>query len=395
MSRTLRRALGVFPAALVLLSVGACEEVDVPDATSGGRFPVKLERVADGLEQPVFVTAAPGDARRLFVVEQTGRIRVIRDGQLLAEPFLDLSSQVSTGGERGLLGLAFHPGYVVNGWFFVHYTDSSGDSRVVRYVVSSDPDVADSGAALEILSVDQPYTNHNGGMLAFGPFDGALYIGYGDGGGSGDPDDNAQDLGTLLGTIVRIDVSLSVPSEPYRIPAGNPFRGTPEASPEIWAYGLRNPWRFSFDLANGDLWVADVGQNSWEEVSVLPGNEPGGQNLGWPRTEGTRCFRPSTGCNTTGLTRPVYEYAHSDGCSVTGGYVYRGSAVPSLRGRYLFADFCSGWVRSFLFENGRATDVRTHTTLAPGGSVSSFGQDNAGELYVVTHEGGVYRIVPR
>jgi len=382
-------------AMLFTVVLGGCDEVDAPFATSGGRFPVTLELVADGFSQPVFVTAAPGDARRLFVVEQTGRIRVIRDGVLLAQPFLDLSALVSAGGERGLLGLAFHPAYAANGWFFVNYTDRSGDTRVVRYATSSNLDVADPASALEILAVGQPYTNHNGAMLAFGPRDQMLYVGLGDGGGSGDPDNQAQDLRTLLGAVLRIDVGVARPAEPYRVPPGNPLVGQSGARPEIWAYGLRNPWRFSFDLATGDLYVADVGQNAWEEVSVLPSNAPGGQNLGWPRTEGTRCFRPAVGCNTTGLTRPVYEYGHSDGCSITGGYVYRGSAIPSLRGRYLFADFCTGWVRSFALDGERATDVRTHTTLAPGGNVSSFGQDNAGELYIVTHGGGVFRIVPR
>jgi len=382
-------------ALLLAVTLGGCDEVDAPFATSGGRFPVTLELVADGLSQPVFVTAAPGDARRLFVVEQTGRIRVIRDGVLLTQPFLDLSGLVSTGGERGLLGLAFSPAYAANGWFFVSYTNGAGDTRVVRYAVSSDSEVADPGSALDILVVAQPYANHNGGMLAFGPRDQLLYVGLGDGGGSGDPDNQAQNLGTLLGAMLRIDVAVARPAEPYRVPLANPLVGQSGARPEIWAYGLRNPWRFSFDLANGDMYVADVGQNAWEEVSVLPWNAPGGQNLGWPRTEGTRCFRPSVGCNTTGLTRPVYEYGRSDGCSITGGYVYRGSAIPSLRGRYLFSDFCAGWVRSFQLDGERAMDLRTHATLAPGGNVTSFGQDNAGELYIVTHAGGVYRIAPR
>ncbi|MEX2467170.1 MAG: PQQ-dependent sugar dehydrogenase [Gemmatimonadota bacterium] len=391
----LRRSRAAACVALVLVvGLGACDEADVPSATIGARLPITLELVADGLDAPVFVTTAPGDDRRLFVVEQGGLVRVVRDGQLLSEPFLDLTTLVSFSGEQGLLGLAFHPLYGFNGWFFVNYTDTNGDTRIVRFSVSSDPDRADPDSGLEILFVSQPFSNHNGGMLAFGPDDGWLYIGLGDGGGSGDPGDNAQDLGTLLGSMLRIAVD--EPAEPYRIPADNPFLDVSTVRPEIWAYGLRNPWGFSFDPLTGDLYIADVGQDAWEEVSVQPGGSAGGENYGWPIMEGNDCFRPSAGCNTVGLVRPVFEYGHDQGCSITGGYVYRGSAIPELEGRYLFADFCAGWIRSFVLDGGVARDLQDHSDeLDTGGNVTSFGRDNAGELYVVARSGEVYRIVPR
>ncbi|MDZ7780536.1 MAG: PQQ-dependent sugar dehydrogenase [Gemmatimonadota bacterium] len=382
-----------FTLALVL-TLGACGEDDVPSGIIGDRLPIGLELVADGFESPVFVTAAPGYPERLFVVEQGGLIRVIRNGEVLPEPFLDLTSRVSTGGERGLLGMAFHPAYPGNGWVFVNYTDVDGNTRIVRYTVSGDtPDVADPESRTEVLFVDQPFSNHNGGMLAFGRNDGMLYIGLGDGGDAGDPDDNGQDPGTLLGSMLRIDVNLA--GEGYFVPTSNPFFDDPDARDEVWAYGLRNPWRFSFDPATGDLYMGDVGQNEWEEISVQPGGSPGGENYGWSVMEGTHCFDPSTGCNTTGLVLPVHEYGHDEGCSVTGGYVYRGAAIPELQGRYLFADYCSGWIRSFLLAGGEATDVQDHSDeLSVDGSVASFGRDEAGELYVVVHEGEVYRIVP-
>ncbi|MEX2472330.1 MAG: PQQ-dependent sugar dehydrogenase [Gemmatimonadota bacterium] len=380
---------------LALLVVAACGTNDVPSGVITDRLSAELELVVDGLDDPVFVTAAPGDFEdRLFVVEQGGLVRIVENGALLPEPFLDLTAEVTSGGERGLLGLAFHPNYGFNGWFFVNYTDLNGDTRIVRYAVSSDPNVADESSAFEILAVDQPQSNHNGGMLAFGPFDGYLYVGLGDGGGSGDPDNYAQRPATLLGSMLRIDVD--DPDDPYFIPFDNPFLNTQDFRPEIWAFGLRSPWRYSFDRQTGDLYIADVGQNAWEEVSVQPAASDGSENYGWRRMEGTNCFNPSTGCNQGDLVLPVYEYPHSEGCSITGGYVYRGDAIPELRGRYLFADYCEGWVRSFLLSGGAATDVVDHSDeLAPGGNVVSFGEDNEGELYVVDHGGAVYRIVPR
>lgn len=376
------------------LTLGACGEDDVPVGVIGDRLGIDLELVADDFASPVYVTAAPGYPGRLFVVEQGGLVRVIRDGEVLPEPFLDLTSRVSTGGERGLLGMAFHPRYPVNGWVFVNYTDVDGNTRIVRYTVPGDtPDVADPESRTEVLFVEQPFSNHNGGMLAFGPNDEMLYIGLGDGGDAGDPEDNGQDPGTLLGSMLRIDVNTA--GEGYFVPASNPFFDAPDARDEVWAYGLRNPWRFSFDPATGDLYMGDVGQNEWEEISVQPGASPGGENYGWSVMEGTHCFDPPKGCNTTGLVRPVHEYGHDEGCSVTGGYVYRGAAIPELRGRYLFADYCSGWIRSFLLAGGEATDVQDHSDeLGVEGNVVSFGRDEAGELYVVLHGGAVHRIVP-
>jgi len=387
-----RRTLITMVAALLL---GACDEADVPPGLIGARLPIDLELVVDGLDAPVFVTAAPGDDDRLFVVEQGGLIRVVREGVLLDEPFLDLTSLVVAQGEQGLLGLAFHPFYASNRWFFVSYTDVNGDTRVERYSVSNDPDRADAESWLEILYVEQPFENHNGGMIDFGPRDGRLYVGLGDGGGTGDPGDNAQDPGTLLGSVLRIDVEQSTTSRPYRVPLGNPFVGAAGVRPETWVYGLRNPWRFSFDPVTGDLYIADVGESEREEVSVQPGSSGGGENYGWPIMEGSRCFRPPAGCTTTGLVRPAYDYGHDEGCSVTGGYVYRGGEIPELQGRYLFADYCGGWIRSFALEGGVARDVRDHSAeLDAGGGIVSFGRDNDGELYVIT-DGEVYRIVPR
>lgn len=387
-----RRALTMMAAVLL---IGACDEADGPPGLSGARLPIDLELVADGLDAPVFVTAAPGDDRRLFVVEQGGLIRVVLDGMLLEEPFLDLTGLVGAEGEQGLLGVAFHPLFTSNRWFFVHYTDVNGDTRIERYSASTDPDRADPDSWLEILFVEQPFGNHNGGMIDFGPRDGRLYIGLGDGGGVGDPGDNAQDPGTLLGSVLRIDVDQSTAGRPYRVPLGNPFVGTAGARPETWVYGVRNPWRFSFDPVNGDLYIADVGQSAREEVSVQPGSSGGGENYGWPIMEGARCHSPPAGCTTTGLVPPAYDYGHDEGCSVTGGYVYRGDAIPGLQGRYVFADLCAGWIRSFVLEGGVTRDVRDHSAeLDVGDGIVSFGRDNEGELYLVT-DGEVYRIVPR
>lgn len=390
------RRVGRHAFALALaLTLGACGEDDVPSGVIGDLLPIDLELVADGFESPVYVTSAPADPERLFVVERGGLIRVIRDGEVSSEPFLDLTSRVSTDGEQGLLGMAFHPRYPVNRWVFVNYTDVDGNTRIVRYTVPGDtPEVADPESRVEVLFVEQPFSNHNGGMLAFGPNDERLYIGLGNGGGAGDPEGHGQDPGTLLGSMLRIDVNTG-DEEGYFVPTSNPFFDDPDARDEVWAYGLRNPWRFSFDPATGDLYIGDVGADDWEEISVQPGASPGGENYGWSVMEGTHCFDPPNGCNTTGLVLPVHEYGHDEGCSVTGGYVYRGTAIPELQGRYLFADYCAGWIRSFLLAGGEATDVRDHSdALAVDGNIVSFGQDAAGELYVVIHGGEVYRIVP-
>ena len=347
---------------------------------------ITLEVVASGLRDPVYLTAPAGDSR-LFVVEQPGRIRIVRGGRLLPRPFLDLTREVGYGGERGLLSLAFHPAYRENGLFYVNFTDRSGNTRVERFKIGSDPDVADPGSQRLVLEVDQPYANHNGGHILFGP-DGKLYIGMGDGGGAGDPHGNGQSRATLLGALLRLDVDRG---DPYSIPANNPFARSRKFRREIWAYGLRNPWRFCFDSATGLLYIADVGQNRWEEIDVV-GSREAGLNFGWNRMEGAHCFR-TPACDRSGLVLPVVEYGHGEGCSVTGGFVYRGRALPQLVGHYFYADYCQGWVRSFRWERGQALDHRQWVLPNPG-QILSFGLDAAGELYLLTGDGRVSRITP-
>ncbi|HYK01183.1 MAG TPA: PQQ-dependent sugar dehydrogenase [Thermoanaerobaculia bacterium] len=349
---------------------------------------VVLEPVVPGLSVPVAIAHA-GDSR-LFIVQQSGRIRIYDPPQLLAQPFLDVSSIISSGGERGLLGLAFHPRYAENGFFYVNYTDTAGDTKVVRYTRSAaDPNRADAASARLILDVDQPFSNHNGGQLQFGP-DGYLYIGLGDGGSGGDPGNRAQNLSVLLGKMLRIDVD---GAEPYAIPPSNPFVGRPGARAEIWASGLRNPWRYSFDRNFGDLWIADVGQGQWEEISFQPRTSIGGENYGWRRMEGTHCFEPSTNCNDGTLVQPVIEYNHSAGaCSVTGGYVYRGTRSRRLNDMYIYADFCNGRIMGARRDaSGRFVSKLLFD--APF-QVSTFGEDVNGELYVASYgTGEIFRIV--
>ncbi|HEX9729711.1 MAG TPA: PQQ-dependent sugar dehydrogenase [Gemmatimonadales bacterium] len=336
----------------------------------------------------VYATAPASDSTRLFLVAQAGAVYVVRNDTLLTAPFLDVRDSVRSAGERGLLSIAFHPAYATNGYFFVSYTDLNNDSRIVRYTATS-AETADPASGSLVLALDQPFNNHNGGQVAFGP-DGMLYIGFGDGGSGGDPLGSGQNPKSLLGSILRIDVDGGTP---YAIPSDNPFVGDAAALPEIWAWGLRNPWRFSFDRLAGDLYIADVGQNAWEEVNVQRASSPGGENYGWNVMEGCHCYA-ATSCDMQDKILPVIEYSHEEGCSVTGGFVYRGSAVPILTGRYLYADYCSGWVRSFTFEAGRATNVGAWSALAPPGAfVTSFGEDARGELYVMTAAGGLYRIV--
>lgn len=353
----------------------------------GGIPTLRARLVASGLLRPLDLQSAAGDRERVYVVEQGGRVRVLRDGQLQAAPFLDVSDRVSTGGERGLLGLAFHPQFAQSRRLFVNYTNRVGDTHVSEFRASSS-DAADPASERVLLRIAQPFSNHNGGGLAFGG-DGRLYVGTGDGGSGGDPLGNSQRLDTLLGKMLRIDVD---GASPYAVPADNPFRTTPGAMPEIWASGLRNPFRFSFDRLTGELFIGDVGQGAREEIDVAPARQ-GGQNYGWNVTEGSLCFSPSSGCNRTGLTAPVYEYDHSQGCSVTGGVVYRGCRMPDLAGTYFFGDFCRGFVRSFRHVGGQATDVR-EWPLSGIGAVSSFGLDADGEVYVVDYDGEVYRLEP-
>ena len=377
-----------------LLSAGACGADGGPlSQPPDGTVPVRLEPVATGLAFPLYLTAPPEDTHRLFVVEKSGAIRIIEDGTLLGTPFLDLAGRVSAGAEQGLLGLAFSPDYAQSGRFVVHYTDTGGNTVVSSLRVSSgNPDVADPASETVLLTAEQPFSNHNGGQIAFGP-DGMLYVGLGDGGSGGDPGGRGQSLADLLGSILRVDVGTGTG---YTIPADNPFAGRTDARGELWNSGLRNPWRFSFDRATGDLYIADVGQNAWEEVDVAPAAGGGGRgaNYGWNRMEGAHCFGAAS-CDRTGLTLPVLEYGHDEGCSITGGYVYRGAAIPALQGHYFYADYCDGWVRSFRYENGRVVDAAQWPTLAPGGAVPSFGQDAAGELYVLSAAGGVFRVVPQ
>ena len=343
-----------------------------------------------GLEQPVFVTAPPGDAR-LFVVEKTGRIRIAdADGQLLGTPFLDLSGQVGTAAEGGLLTMAFHPRYAENGHAYVYYTDTDDDTVVERYTRSGNPDQLDPGSARRIFTLTQRRTNHNGGMLQFGP-DGMLYIFLGDEGGGGDPFGNGQNPETLHGSILRLDVD---GGDPYAIPDDNPFAGREEEGrAEIWAIGVRNPWRSAFDAEGEVLYVADVGQNEREEVNAVAAGEAG-VNYGWNTMEGSVCYASST-CDQSGLTLPVLEYTHAGGaCSVTGGYVYRGSRLPEIVGHYFYSDFCAGFLRSFRLDGGEAVDRRSWD-VGSLGAVASFGVDGAGELYVVDIAGSVSRLERR
>jgi glucose/arabinose dehydrogenase len=350
---------------------------------------ITLTRILSGLDRPVSITHA-GDAGRLFITLQPGLVMIydIAAKDLLPTPFLDIRSLVLSGGERGLLSVAFDPQYATNGRFFVNYTERpNGTTVIARYTVStSNPNRADPSSATEILRIAQPFSNHNGGQLQFGP-DGYLYIGAGDGGSGGDPGNRAQNLSDLLGKMLRIDVS----TIPYTIPASNPFRNVEGARDEIWARGLRNPWRFSFDRATGDLWIADVGQGDWEEVNFQAASSNGGENYGWRLMEGTHCFNPSSNCNDGSLVLPVIEYGHSGGaCSVTGGFVYRGSVTPAMRGMYLYGDYCNGriWGATRNLGGGVSTSLLADTNLL----ISTFGEDAQGEIYVADHNGAIWQI---
>ena len=355
-----------------------------------GAVEVHLEEVVTGLSFPVLVTAQPGDTSRLFVVEKGGTVRILKHGVLLPSPFIDLSGRVTTGSEQGLLGMAFHPtdGRVVLS-FTVAGPTGGGRSQLSTFTVGADPDVLDPASEQLVMVVDQPYSNHNGGHVAFGP-DGFLYYGLGDGGSGGDPQGHGQDRGDLLGSLLRLDLDHGLP---YTVPATNPFVGQAGMRGELWNWGLRNPWRFSFDRANGNLYIADVGQNAWEEVDVQPAASAGGENYGWAIMEGTHCYG-SANCSKAGLVLPKLEYGHADGCSITGGYVYRGQAIPELAGTYFYSDYCSGWIRSFGYAGGAATSQTSWPVLDTHGQVTSFGEDARGELYVVLAGGTIYRISP-
>lgn len=374
-------------AAILVLGANACAAAAPSSWDRAGAPPDSVAKhvtlevfVKKGkLKYPVCLTFAPGDpARRLFAVEREGRIRIIRNGVLEAKPFLDIEKRVESGfNERGLLSVAFHPRFKDNGKLYVNFTDLKGDTRVVEFaVLGTDPDSVDLASERELLFVDQPYANHNGGNLVFGP-DELLYIGMGDGGSAGDPKGNGQNPTALLGKMLRIDVNAAKPR------------------PEIIGRGLRNPWRYSFDRKTGDLYIADVGQNEYEEIHVVAANDVTGHNFGWSPMEGMHCYR--SGCDPSKYTAPVMEYSHDVGCSITGGYVYRGRALPELDGAYFYADYCTAVVRSFRWKDGGATDSwEWRPVLDPGdslASIGSFGEDADGELYVISHDGIIYRIV--
>ncbi len=343
------------------------------------------ELVASGLTRPVDLTHAGDGSGRLFVVEQVGVIRIIQDGQVLDPPFLDLRDRVGAqSNEQGLLGLAFHPEYAVNGYFYVNYTDFRGNTHLARFQRTEDPNRADPASEMELLSVEQPYPNHNGGGLAFGP-EGNLYAGLGDGGSAGDPQGNGQSTDTLLGKVLRLDVNV----EPYGIPADNPFVDG-GGRPEIWAYGLRNPWRLAFDPLTGDLYIGDVGQNAWEEIDFQPAGAPGGLNYGWVYREGQHQYQGNPPADLS-LVEPVAEYDHGQGCSVTGGVVYRGGALPAWQGVYLYGDYCTGRVWGLL--RGADGGFQSAFLFATEARISSFGADEAGEAYLVDLQGNVYRLV--
>ena len=391
------RYSAIIPAAVLAASIAAAAPIDDVDerpgaATTKGVDPsrvlITLELVRTGLARPVAVRAAGDGSGRLFIVEQPGRIRIIDDGGLRQIPFLDIANRVrDAANEQGLLGLAFHPNYASNGRFFVNYTDLSGDTVVAEYTRSAgNANLSDPSSEAIIMTIAQPFSNHNGGDLAFGP-DGYLWIATGDGGSGGDPQGNGQNPEALLGKLLRVDIDNG---STYAIPPDNPFADDPEASDEIWALGLRNPWRFSFDRETGDLYIGDVGQSSFEEIDFESGSNPGGRNYGWNTMEGSSCFATSN-CSADGLTLPVAEYSHGSGCSVTGGYVYRGKRFPALRGLYFYGDYCSGTV--WAFAPGEWTVAVVGQT---GASISSFGEDEDGELYLTDlRAGSLYLVTGR
>lgn len=381
-------------------------------------YPQKLssEFIADGFSKPVYATSLPGQPGCIAVLEQKGVIKIVKNGKVLRSAFLNITDRVhhplSPGDERGLMGLAFHPDYIKNGYFYVNYVDENDVTHVSRFTVSDNPLKADKRSEFILITLKQPFSNHNGGHLDFSPKDGFLYISVGDGGKFGDPFDHAQNPETLFGALLRINVDSG---DPYGVPADNPFVKASGAAHEIWAIGLRNVWRFSFDRKTGDLYMGDVGQNKWEEINYQPAESKGGENYGWRIMEANHCYKPETDCDETGLVMPILEYPNDanymrvltgmdepevDGCSVTGGYVYRGKAIPDYAGTYFFADYCSGNIWTFEVKNGKAAHFANRTEeIALGGGdfstyISSFGEDENGELLVVDYNGAVYRIIP-
>lgn len=416
-SRRLARTAAV---ALIALAIGACTTTSPGPATPGptvgpgptnvpgttpsapasaaaSAVPFDATRVVISLEPfarvpggPLAITAPHDGSGRLFVASQDGRAWVVgADGSTGSTPLLDVRGRITSGGERGLLGLASHPAFPSDPRVFVDYTDRNGNTVVSSFRLdASDPDRLDAGSEVVVFQATQPFPNHNGGALAFGP-DGDLYISLGDGGSGGDPQGNGQNLDAVLGKVLRIDVDHPAAGSEYGIPADNPFAGDPSKRHEIWLYGLRNPWRMSFDRATGDLWIGDVGQGSREEVDVARAGV-GGLNFGWNRMEGNSCFQPALGCDRAGLTLPVVDYGHDLGCVVIGGVVYRGSRYPILRGGYVYADYCSG--RAWVLDPAASTPVAVEVGNI-GGGVAAFGEDETGEVYVANLDGTVSRLV--
>ncbi|NHZ43520.1 PQQ-dependent sugar dehydrogenase [Massilia aquatica] len=377
------------PVQTATVAAGATAVVNI--SYSSSTLALTVREVAN-VSGAVFLTAPASDTRQ-FIVERSGRILVMQDGALLGTPFLDIRNRVAAVGEGGLLSMAFHPNYASNGWFFIYYTDAANNIVVERHSVSSaNRNLAEPSAVLEIIRIPHPgATNHYGGLVSFGA-DGYLYLASGDGGGAGDPQGNAQNFNSLLGKMLRLDVADARGAQPYLIPPSNPFVGQSGRRAEIWALGLRNPWRYAFD---GDrLYIADVGQAKREEVNVAAAGQAA-LNYGWNIMEGTLCYNAAI-CNNNGLTMPAFEYDHGannvNGCSITGGFVYRGKALPELAGRYFYSDYCGGYLKSFLYKDNSATE-QTSWTIPDIGSIQSFGQDGDGELYLIAATGKLYRIV--
>lgn len=384
--RRFRWAAGLLVLLLALVALSSSRPAGLAQGDPTWPQVVLIERIV-GLQQPVHIAHAGDGSGRLFIVERAGTIRLLKAGQLLPAPFLDITGRVGSGSsEQGLLSVAFPPTYAATGHFYVYYTDLGGQIIVARYRVSADPDVADPASEQIVLTIPHPtYTNHNGGQLAFGPLDGYLYVGTGDGGSGGDPFGNAQNPAVLLGKLLRLDVESGSPLT-YTVPATNPYTQTAGYRPELWALGLRNPWRFSFDRQTGDLYIADVGQGNWEEVNVQSAASPGGENYGWDILEGTHCHEPSVGCTPpSGYVAPVVEYDHSLGCSVTGGTVYRGTLYPALAGIYFYADFCSGLLWGLRDEGGSWAGTLLSDESFP---ISTWGEDEAGSVYLADYGAG-------
>ena len=379
---------------------------------SGSVSQIQTRKIADGFDKPIYAVSHPTDHKMIFVVEQKGVIKIVNNKTVLKLPFLDIQDRVHyplfPGDEMGLLGFAFHPEFSINGFCFVNYVDKNDYSIISRF--KADSLTINPSSEKILLKLKQPYSNHNGGGIAFGP-DGYLYIGFGDGGSAGDPETNAQNLNNFLGKILRIDVNTN--PEKYTIPHNNPFIGKKNVKEEIFCYGLRNPWRFSFDSLTGDLFIGDVGQNNWEEIDVILANKMGGQNFGWNIMEGFHCYPEEIECNNTNLIEPIWEYPNNanyfktlagikqnkmDGCSITGGYVYRGNKIPEFYGRYIFGDYCTGKVWSFIYENGETKNIKNHTLEILNSMnknsfyLSSFGKTSEGELFIVDYNGGIYII---